>query len=428
MAASVLFDLSPRAQQLYAVLKEFCENDCKKAEPVFAEQHDAGKDRWKSPPVMEELKSKAKKLGLWNLYLPKDYKESPGLTNLEYAHMAEIMGKYPLASEACNCSAPDTGNMEVLAKYGTDEQKRKWLIPLMNGEIRSVFFMTEPAVASSDATNIESQIRKDGDYYVINGRKWWSSGVMDHRCKIGIFMGKTAPDDADVHRQQSMILVPMDTPGIKVMRALTVFGYDDAPHGHGEVDFVNVRVHKSNLLLGEGRGFEIAQGRLGPGRIHHCMRSIGVGERAMEAMVARAVSRRAFGKLLAEQATVQKDIADSRIELDAARLLVLHAAHMIDNGGAKSARAEISMIKVYIPNVVLRVLDRAMQVHGGAGVSQDFFLARAYAGMRTLRFADGPDEVHARLVAQIEIRNQLKKAGISAPSTTQKASKSFARL
>jgi len=314
-----------------------------------------------------------------------------------------------LASEACNCSAPDTGNMEVFAKYGTEKQKEQWLKPLMNGEIRSVFFMTEPAVASSDATNIEASIRRDGDHYVINGTKWWSSGAMDKRCKVGIFMGKSNPENAKAHAQQSMIIVPMDTPGVHIKRALHVFGYDDAPHGHAEVDFVNVRVPKENLLLGEGRGFEIAQGRLGPGRIHHCMRTIGLAERALSDMIERSTQRRAFGKLLAEQGTVQKDIADSRIEIDSARLLVLRAAQKIDLYGTKGARTDIAMIKVLIPNVALQVVDRAIQVHGGAGVSQDFRLAQMYAGLRTLRLADGPDEVHRVTIAKMEIAKHLKK-------------------
>jgi len=406
-----LFDLSPHAKSLYDKLVKFVNEDCIPAEKIFHEQHEKLADRWEYPPVMEDLKRKARSLGLWNLFLPKSYKESPGLTNLEYAHFAEVMGRCHLASEACNCSAPDTGNMEVLAKYGNEKQKEQWLRPLMEGEIRSVFLMTEPAVASSDATNIESSIRRDGDYYIINGRKWWSSGAMDKRCKIGIFMGKTDPNNPKTHAQQSMILVPMDAPGVKIKRALTVFGYDDSPHGHAEVEFVNVKVPKENLILGEGRGFEIAQGRLGPGRIHHCMRSLGVAEKALSAMIERATQRKAFGKLIAEQGTVQKDIADSRIEIDSARLLVLRAAQKIDLYGSKGARTDIAMIKVLIPNVALKVIDRAIQVHGGAGVSQDFALARAYAGLRTLRLADGPDEVHRVSIAKMEIVKHMRAKG-----------------
>jgi acyl-CoA dehydrogenase len=400
------FEFSEKTKELQKRLQHFMDEFIYPNERRFDEEVE--RNRWKPTKIIEELKPKARAAGLWNLFLPND-SDGAGLTNLEYAPLCEIMGRCHWAPEVFNCSAPDTGNMEVLARYGSPEQKEKWLRPLLVGEIRSCFAMTEPDVASSDATNIASSIMRHGDEYVINGRKWWTSGAGDPRCKIAIFMGKTDPSAA-THKQQSMILVPMDAPGVKIERLLHVFGYDHAPHGHGEVTFKNVRVPATNMLLGEGRGFEIAQGRLGPGRIHHCMRCIGVAERALEIMCKRVQSRVAFGKPLAEQGTIRADIAVSRIEIEQARLLTLKAAHMMDTVGNKAARSEIAMIKIVAPNVALKVLDRAIQAHGGAGVSDDTFLAAAWAGVRTLRLADGPDEVHAESIARFELGKWAKPA------------------
>jgi alkylation response protein AidB-like acyl-CoA dehydrogenase len=406
------FELNEKTKILQGRLQKFMDAHIYPNEQRFHEELE--RDRWKPTRIIEELKVKARAEGLWNLFLPND-ERGAGLTNLEYAPLCEIMGRSHLAPEVFNCSAPDTGNMEVLARYGTPEQKEKWLTPLLAGEIRSCFSMTEPDVASSDATNIGASITKDGNEYVINGRKWWSSGAGDPRCRISIFMGQTDPK-APTHQQQSMILVPMDAPGLKIVRLLSVFGYDHAPHGHAEIDFKNVRVPVSNMLLGEGRGFEIAQGRLGPGRIHHCMRCIGAAERALELMCARVQSRVAFGKPLAEQGTIRADIAASRMEIEQARLLTLKAAHMMDTVGNKAARAEIAMIKVVAPNVALRVIDRAIQAHGGAGVSQDTFLASAWAAIRTLRLADGPDEVHVESIAKLELAKSGQSKSVAAVS------------
>jgi len=407
------FEYSDKVKSLQQRLQAFMDEHIYPNEQRYYDEIDEG-DRWQPSRVIEELKPKARAAGLWNLFLPES-EDGAGLTNLEYAPLCEIMGRATMAPEVFNCSAPDTGNMEVLARYGTEEQKERWLKPLLNGEIRSCFSMTEPQVASSDATNIEASIVRDGDHYVINGRKWWSSGAGDPRCKISIFMGKTDPT-APKHKQQSMILVPMDTPGITIERMLTVFGYDHAPHGHGDLTFRDVRVPVSNILLGEGRGFEIAQGRLGPGRIHHCMRLIGVAERAVELMCRRADCRVAFGKKLTEQGTIRADIAESRMEIEQARLLVLKAAYMMDTVGNKAARSEIAMIKVIAPNVALKVLDRAIQAHGAAGVCQDTFLASAWANTRTLRLADGPDEVHRESIAKQELERVLGKARASTPA------------
>jgi acyl-CoA dehydrogenase len=393
------FEFSDKTKELQRRLLAFMNENIYPNEHRFYEQIEL--NRWQPTDIIEKLKPKARAAGLWNLFLP-DNENGAGLTNLDYAPLCEIMGRSAMAPEIFNCSAPDTGNMEVLARYGTPEQKDRWLKPLLAGEIRSCFAMTEPNVASSDATNISASIVLDGNEYVINGRKWWSSGAGDPRCKIAIFMGKTNPA-APPYKQQSMILVPMDSPGLKIIRLLTVFGYDHAPHGHAEIAFENVRLPVSNLLLGEGRGFEIAQGRLGPGRIHHCMRCIGVAERALETMCKRVQSRVAFGKTLAEQGTIRADIAKSRMEIDQVRLLTLKAAYMMDTVGNKAARTEIAMIKVVAPNVALRVLDRAIQAHGAAGVSQDTFLASAWASVRTLRLADGPDEVHTESIAKWEL-------------------------
>jgi len=401
------FEVSEKTRELQQRLQAFMDSHVYPNEEKF--EAEIVQARWKPTQIVEELKAKARHEGLWNLFLPYD-ENGAGLSNLEYAPLCEIMGRSHIAPEIFNCSAPDTGNMEVLARYGTAEQKEKWLKPLLAGEIRSCFAMTEPDVASSDATNISASIVADGDNYVINGRKWWSSGAGDPRCKVAILMGKTDPS-ADPHKQQSMILVPLDTPGVKIVRMLTVFGYDHAPHGHAEIQFDDVRVPKTNMLLGEGRGFEIAQGRLGPGRIHHCMRCIGVAERALETMCRRVQSRMAFGRALAEQGTIRADIARSRIEIEQARLLTLKAADMMDNVGNKAARSEIAMIKVVAPNVALRVLDRAIQAHGGAGVSQDTFLASAWAGVRSLRLADGPDEVHIESLAKWELGRSKQRSG-----------------
>ncbi|KAL2269722.1 hypothetical protein VTJ83DRAFT_1906 [Remersonia thermophila] len=398
--------VSERAKQALDTVAKFVEEDCIPADAVFEAQIGTGEQRWNShPAILEDLKKKARSLGLWNMFLPKGhYKESPGFTNLEYGLMAEWLGRSRVASEACNCAAPDTGNMEVLAKYGNEAQKAKWLKPLMEGEIRSAFLMTEPQVASSDARNIEMKIEKDGDHYVLNGQKWWSSGAGDPRCKVYIVMGKSDPNNADPYRQQSVIIVPADAPGITIHRMLSVYGFDDAPHGHGHITFKNVRVPAANLVLGEGRGFEIIQGRLGPGRIHHAMRTIGAAERALEWMLARINDPRktTFGKQLREHGVILEWVARSRMEIDAARLIVLNAAIKMDEQGPKAALKEIAQAKVLVPSTALTVIDRAIQAFGGAGVSQDTPLANSWAGIRTLRLADGPDEVHLNQMGRNE--------------------------
>lgn len=399
------FEFNERTKELCARVQDFMDRYVYPNEALYYEQLDQAESRWCVVPVLEEIKQKAKDEGLWNMFLPES-RNGAGLTNLEYAPICEILGRVNWAAEAFNCSAPDTGNMEVLERYASDDNKERWLTPLLNGEIRSAFAMTEPAVASSDATNIECRIERDGDEYVINGRKWWISNAGNPRCQIMIVMGKTDPT-ADRHQQQSQILVPRDTPGLTVKRTLNVMGYDDAPHGHAEVIFDNVRVPAENLLLGEGRGFEIAQGRLGPGRIHHCMRVIGVAERALEAMCKRATERETWGKLLAERGITEERIAQSRIEIEMCRLLVMKAAWMIDQVGTKEARQEIAMIKVAAPNMALGVIDRAIQLHGGGGMSDDFPLAAMYARTRAMRLFDGPDEVHRRQIARLELRRQV---------------------
>ena len=409
------FDYSPKTKDLQTRLRQFMDEHIYPSESAYAAElvaHTATGQRWTPLQTIENLKPKAQAAGLWNLFLPVDTAEASGykgagLTNQEYAPLAETMGRVPWASEVFNCSAPDTGNMETIARYGDDANKARWLKPLLEGKIRSAFAMTEPDVASSDATNIETRIERDGDDYVINGRKWWTSGANDPRCAVFVTMGKTDPEAAR-HSQQSMVLVPADAKGITIVRALNVFGYDDAPHGHAEMTFENVRVPVSNILLGEGRGFEIAQGRLGPGRIHHCMRLIGLAERALELMCKRASSRVAFGKTVAQQTVTQERIAEARCKIDMARLLTLKAAWLMDTAGNKVARTEIAMIKVVAPSMACQVIDWAMQVHGGAGVSDDFPLAAAYASARTLRFADGPDEVHRNQIGKMELARYLK--------------------
>ena len=399
--------LSERAAALKADVEAFMAAHVYPAEAVYEQQLAEAANRWSPPPIIEALKTRAKAAGLWNLFLPES-EYGANLSNFDYAHLCEIMGRSSIAPVVFNCSAPDTGNMEVLARYGSEEQKTRWLSPLLAGEIKSCFSMTEPDVASSDATNIATEIKRDGDDYVINGRKWWSSGAMATNCKIAIVMGKTDPSAAR-HKQQSMILVPLDTPGVTVERALHVFGYDHAPKGHAEISYDNVRVPAENLILGEGRGFEIAQGRLGPGRIHHCMRTIGIAERALEAMCERVEARESFGRRLADFDSIRKQIATSRIEIDQARLMTLKAAQMMDEVGNKDARQEIAMIKVIAPEMALRVIDRAIQAHGAMGVCQDTFLADAWANVRTLRLADGPDEVHLDSIAKLELRKQAAR-------------------
>ena len=396
------FDHSEKVTALQRRLTAFMDEHVYPHEATFHRQIADG-DRWQPTAIVEELKPKARAAGLWNLFLPES-EYGAGLTNVEYAPLCEIMGRVPgFGPEVFNCSAPDTGNMEVLVRYGTEAQRTKWLEPLLAGKIRSCFAMTEPDVASSDATNIKSSIERKADDYIINGHKWWISGAGDPRCRIAIFMGKSDPTAAR-HQQQSMILVPMETPGVTIRRMLNVFGYDDAPHGHAEITFEDVKVPASNMLLGEGRGFEIAQGRLGPGRIHHCMRLVGVAERALEAMCTRVERRVAFGKTLSEQGTIRADIAESRMEIEQARLLTMKAAHMMDTVGNKAARGELAMVKVVVPRMTLRVLDRAIQAHGAAGVCDDFPMAMMWAHTRTIRLADGPDEVHREAIAKLELR------------------------
>ena len=400
------FDYSDKTKVALDRLQTFMDEHIYPNEEAFYRQHAELEDRWSVSPMLDGLKEKAREAGLWNLFLPHSDRGA-GFTNLEYAPLCEVMGRVGFAAEVFNCSAPDTGNMETIERYGAEEHKKEWLGPLLDGKIRSAFAMTEPEVASSDATNIRTAILRDGDDYVVNGRKWWTSGILDRRCEILIVMGKTDPD-GPAHRQQSMILVPRDAPGVKVLRHLPVFGFDDAPHGHGEVLFEDVRVPATNILLGEGRGFEIAQGRLGPGRIHHCMRVIGVAERALEKMCARLMTREAFGKKLYEHSVWEERIANARIDIECARLLTLKAAYMMDTVGNKVARSEIAMIKVMAPNIALSIIDDAIQAHGGGGVTSDFGLAQTWAGMRTLRLADGPDEVHRRTVARIELKRQAE--------------------
>lgn len=405
----MIFEHNDRTKELIARVEAFMDEHVYPAESVYTQQmEDFGANRWQVVPILEELKDKAKDAGLWNLFLPES-ELGFGLSNLEYAPLCEIMGRVGFAAEVFNCSAPDTGNMEVFVRYGNDDLKEAYLKPLLNGEIRSAFLMTEPAVASSDATNIETSIVRDGDEYVINGTKWWSSGVGDPRCKVAIVMGKTNPDAAP-HQQQSQVVVPLDAPGIHVKRMLPVFGYDDAPHGHAEVELKNVRVPASNLLLGEGRGFEIAQGRLGPGRIHHCMRTIGVAERALEKMCDRLLNRVAFGKRVADQSVWEQRIGEARTNIEMSRLLTLKAAYMMDTVGNKVAKSEIAQIKVAGPRIALQIIDDAIQAHGGGGVTSDFGLAKMYAGIRTLRLADGPDEVHNRTIARLELKKYMTNA------------------
>ena len=398
-----MMEKSQRSVDLHGQLSVFMDEHIYPNEARIKKELSTG-DRWQPSEIVEGLKTKAREAGLWNLFLPES-ELGAGLSNYEYAPLCEVMGRSPYAPEVFNCSAPDTGNMEVLSRYGTPEQQKEWLTPLLAGEIRSAFAMTEPDVASSDATNIQSEIRRDGADYVVSGHKWWTSGANDPRCKVLIFMGKTDPDNEDRYRQQSMILIPMSAPGVKVLRHLPVLGFDDAPHGHAEVLFENVRVPASNMLLGEGRGFEIAQGRLGPGRIHHCMRLIGLAERALEAMCRRVKTRVAFGRPVAEQTVTQERIAEARILIDQNRLLTLYTAHKMDQYGNKEARKEIAMIKVAAPNMACQVIDWAIQAHGGGGVSDDFGLGHAYATARLLRLADGPDEVHRNQIARLELKS-----------------------